>query len=141
MNDVVSMKVDEGIIKNIIGKQIQAAIVAQVGDPVKLIEQAVKAVLNKKVDKEGRHRGDSYYDKYDYLEMLSTKYVHKAAERALQQWLEENAAAVAAAVKKEMSKPPRTKMFAVAMAESAKKALSRSWNIKCHFDLKDKGQE
>lgn len=141
MNDVVSMKVDENLVRDIVGKQIQAAIVAQIGDPVRLIEQAVSNVMNRKVDENGKHRNDRYYDKYDYLDILTTKCIHKAAEDALKQWFKENSSVVAKAVKKEMSKPSRTKMLAVAMADSAKEALSRTWNITCRFDLKNKDSD
>jgi len=138
MNDVVSMKIDESLVKDIVGKQVQAAVVAQLGDPAKMIEQAVQCVLNRKVDSNGRHRNDRYYDKYDYLEMLATDCIHKAAEKALKDWLNENADKVAEAVKKEMSKPSRSKMFAIALANSVRESLSTSWNITCNLNLKEK---
>ena len=89
-NSMVSLKVDEQMVSKILEKQIQAAIVAQLGNQDKLIEKAVGVALSEKVSDNGTVSKYSSDNKYDFLEVLATKSVREAATEALKEWLAEN---------------------------------------------------
>jgi hypothetical protein len=137
--EMVSLKVDEDMVSSILEKQIQAAIVQQLGDQDDLIAQAVKVALSQKVDREGnvncRYESDK---KYDFLEILATKSIHKAAEEALQEWLAENSGKVREAVLNELKTPSRQCSIAVAYADAIEHSLTSRWDMSCNIEFKEK---
>ena len=136
--DMVSLQINEDMVKPILEKQIQAAIMANIGDPSLLIEKVVARALSVKVDDEGKVNSYSSYNKYDYIESLTAIEIRKAAKEALGEWLKENMALVKEMVIKEMNKPNRQRSIANAFANAVEESLSCNWNFKCDIQFQKK---
>ena len=135
---MVSLKVDESMVSSILEKQMQAAIVQQLGNQDDLIAQAVKVALSQKVNSEGKIDSYSSYNKFDFLEMLASKSIREAAKEALQEWLAENSGKVREAVLNELKTPSRQRSIAVAYADAIEHSLTSKWNMNCNIEFKEK---
>ena len=129
--NMINLEINEDVVKPILEKQIQAAILANIGNPEELIQKVVSTALSQKVDSGGRVSGYSGDNKYDYLDVLTTKSIQKAAEEALRDWLEENSQLVKKAVIKELNKPARRHSIAKAFADAVESSLQCSWRFSC----------
>jgi len=135
--EMVSLKVDEAMVSSILEKQIQAAIVQQLGNQDALIAQAVKVALSQKVNIDGKVDSSySSYNKYDFLEVLAGKSIREAATSALHEWLEENSEKIRDAVFAELRTPSRQRSIAVAYADAIEQSLTCKWSMKCNIDFK-----
>ena len=137
--DLVSLNVSQELIKPVIEKQVQAAIMAQLGSAEDVIAKVVQLALHVKVNDEGNVSKDSYYNKYDFMEVLVGKKIREAATEAFQEWVKGNLDKVRAAVLKEMRKPSRQEALAAAFYDAIQDSISASWTMKC--DVKFDRQE
>jgi len=129
-NPLVSMSVDEGTVRSVLEKQIQAAIVANLGAEEDLIAKAVTMALSMKVTEDGGVSRYSSDNKYDFLEVVTSTAIREAAKKALDQWCKDNAEKVHAAVLKEMRKPSRVNSIAKAFADAAEQSVRAYWTPK-----------
>lgn len=130
-DSMVSLEVDPSMVTGIIEKQIQAAIVAQLGNQDKLIERAVKLALSQKVNREGKLDSYSSYNKHDFLEILAGNSVRAAATEALREWLKENSIKIKKAVIEEMETPNRQRSIATAYADAIEDSIKCKFSMKC----------
>jgi dsDNA-binding SOS-regulon protein len=130
-SEMVSLQINEDMVKPILEKQIQAAIVANIGDPEKLIQKVVATALSQKVNKEGKIDQYDSYNTYDYLEVLTGQAIRKAAKEALGEWLAENQELLKIAVTKELNKPARLKSIVGAFADAAENSFKCDWQFNC----------
>jgi len=130
-NEMMSLQINEDMVKPILEKQIQAAVIANIGNPEKLIEKVVAGALSQKVNREGNVDRYSSDNKYDYLEILTTQAIRTAAKEALKQWLADNQELLKAAVIKELNKPARLKTIVGAFADAAEKSFKSDWRFDC----------
>ena len=138
-DEVVSLKVDPSLVTSVLEKQIQAAIIAQLGDEEELIGHAVKLALSEKVDRRGSSTSSYASDrKYDYLEVLTINSIQKAAKAALNEWLEENSKKIRAAVLKELDSPERQKSIAKSYADAIETSLTAHWTMSCDISFKER---
>lgn len=137
-HDIVSLKLDPSIVTPILEKQIQTAIISQIGDSDKLIQSIVKLALQEKVDKKGnpnpRYNSDA---KYDFLEVLTANSIRKAAKDALVDWLEENQEKIRNAVYNELDTPERQNSIAKAYADAIEKSLKCDWSMACNIAFRE----
>ena len=137
--EMVSLKVDEAMVSSILEKQIQAAIVQQLGNQDDLIAQAVKVALSQKVDYNGNHNTRYESDnRYDFLEILASNSIREAAKEALQEWLAENSGKVREAVLNELKTPSRQRSIAVAYADAIEHSITSRWNMSCNIEFKER---
>jgi hypothetical protein len=136
-NDIVSLKVDKELVSKVLNKQIQAAIVAQLGNERQLIEQAVRIALSEKVNSDGRKDQYSSYNTHDFLEVLASKSIREAANAALREWLDANSELVKKAVLAELKKPNRQRSIAAAYADAIENSLKCNWNMSCNISFKE----
>lgn len=139
MEKMMSLEINESMVKPILEKQIQAAIIANIGNPEDLIAKTVAIALKQKVNKDGNIDRYSSYNSYDYLEILTGNAIRDAAKEALTQWLAENTQLVKAMVVQEMSKPERQNTLVATFADAVESSLRCSWNFRCdvNFDKKE----
>ncbi len=137
-SNMVTLKVDETMVSKILEKQIQAAIVAQLGNQDLLISKAVQVALSKKVSNDGTFSKYDSDNHYDFLEVLASKSIREAATEALKEWLTTNREKVKDAVLKELEKPNRQRSIAVAYADAIENSLKCNWNMTCNIQFKEK---
>ena len=140
-NRMVSLTVDEAMVSSVLEKQIQAAIVAQLGNQDDLIAQAVKVALSQKVDRDGKVNSYDYNNTHDFLEVLASKSIREAATDALHDWLEENSRKVRDAVLEELNTPSRQRSIAVAYADAIESSLTCKWDMRCSIEFKEADQD
>lgn len=138
-NNMINLGINEDMIMPVLEKQIQAAIMANIGNPEELIEKVVSGALKQKVNERGVVDSYSSNNKFDYLEVLTTKAIREAANETLAGWLKENAELVKQAALKEMNKPERQNTIAKAFADAVEESLSCSWLFSCNINLTKKG--
>ena len=72
-NELVSLNISEDMIQGIVSKQIQQAIVRELGNTDQYVEALVASALHQKVSSSGdvsRYSGDN---RYDFLDILLKK--------------------------------------------------------------------
>lgn len=130
---MMSFELNEDMVKPILEKQIQTAILANIGKPEELIGKIVSIALKEKVSDNGKKSEYSSYNKYDYLEIITNNAIREAAKNALAQWLEENSQILKAKIIEELNKPQRRDSIVKAFADAAESSFKADWNFKCDF--------
>ncbi|MDD4565489.1 MAG: hypothetical protein PHE79_08485, partial [Eubacteriales bacterium] len=101
MEKMMNLEINEDMVKPILEKQIQAAVLANIGNPEELISKTVSLALSQKVNNDGKVDKSSYYNNHDFLELLTGNAIREAAEKSLREWLKENTQLVKAMVIRE----------------------------------------
>lgn len=135
MENMINLGINEDMVKPILEKQIQTAIMANIGNPEELIEKVISVALKQKVDRNGDISRYSSDNEYDYLEILTGQAIREAAKEALREWLDENKQLVKKMVIKEMNKPERQKSLVGAFANAVEDSLNCSWRFKCDINF------
>ena len=136
-NEMVSLKINQDTITPIIEKQIQAAIVANLGNHEELIGKMVSLALHSKVNSKGmlsQYRSDNTYD---FLEVITKKTIQEAAQNALADWLAKNSKKIRAALIAELAKPTRQKTMAKAFADAVERSITSKWHMNCTVNFKE----
>ena len=140
MEKMMSLEINEDMVKPIIENQILAAIMANIGNPEELIKKTVSIALKQKVDKNGKVSTYSSENRYDYLSILTEEAIRKAAKEALDEWLKSNTQLIKAMVIQEMNKPERQNSLVAAFADAVEKSFHCFWKFSCDVNfLKDAG--
>lgn len=121
----VSIKVGEDLIKPVIQKQIEAAIIAQLGNGTLLITEAIRYVLTRKVDTSGNYSDSSYGGAKPYIEWLCQETLKGAVKTAVTKWVESHAPDIEAAISKEMK--THSSAFAAAFVDGFKTCLKSEY--------------
>ena len=137
---MISLEINEGMVRPILEKQVQAAVLANIGNPEELIAKCVSIALKQKVNRDGKIASSSYHNEYDFLETITGNAIREAAQKALRGWLEENVQLVKEMVVREMNKPERQKSMVKAFADAAEQSLQCAWGFNCDitFTSEDK---
>ena len=135
MENMINFGINENMVKPIIEKQMQAAILANIGNAEELIGKVVSHALNQKVDRNGDLSRYNSENNYNYLEVLTTKAIQEASKEALKDWLKENSQLVKAMVIKEMNDPKRQDSLVKAFADAVEESLKVSWRFDCRVDF------
>ena len=135
--EMVSLKINQDTITPIIEKQIQAAIVANLGNHEELIGKMVSLALHTKVNKDGYHDKSSYRNDHDFLEVITSNAIQEAARNALTEWLAKNSKKIRAALIVELAKPTRQKTMAKAFADAVESSITSKWHMNCTVNFKE----
>lgn len=131
MDNMINLGINPDMIKPILEKQIQTAVLANIGNPEELIKNVVSIALSQKVNRDGNLSQYSSDNRFDYLEILTGKAIRKAAEESLGDWLKENSQLVKAMVIQETNKPERQNSLVAAFANAVEDSLKCSWRFSC----------
>lgn len=135
--DMVSLKVDENLVLPVIQKQIQAAIIENLGSGEEIIGRMVKVALSQKVNQRGvvsKYQSDN---KHDYLEVVAGNAIREAATDALREWLDKNKAKIRKAVLTELKSPSRQKTMAKAFADAVEESITNRWLFKANISFRE----
>jgi len=136
--EMASLKINNDIILPVIEKQIQAAIVANLGNHEELIGKMVSLALHAKVNDKGYIDTQySSYNKYDFLEVLTSTAIQEAARNALTDWLHVNSQKIRSALFAELAKPTRQKSMAKAFADADETSITSKWHMNCTVNFKE----
>lgn len=134
--NLINLGISPDVVEPILRKQIQAAVVANIGDPTEIINKVVEDALQAKVNENGKISRYHSDNTYDYLDLVVRNSIKKAANEAVEEWLAENTELLKKAVIRELNKPDRQNSIAKAFANAAEDAFKCSWCFDCRFDFK-----
>jgi hypothetical protein len=134
-NEIVSLNLDSNIVRPIIEKKIQAAIIKELGGSDELVEKMVALSLSKKVNEDGNVGRYSSDNKFDFIEAICGKAIRDAANAAMKEWSVKNAEKVKNAVIKELAKPNRQRQMAKAFADTVENSIKCHWRMKCNISF------
>lgn len=101
MSDV-NLSISQDVVKPIIEAQVKSAIAQALGSSDKIITDVVNAVIELKVDESGKVNRDSYYNKYNYIDVKIKESIHKAINEAFDEWLGANKDKIKSAMIKQL---------------------------------------
>lgn len=130
-NNIVSLKISEDMINGIVSKQIQQAIVKELGNAEEYMGALISAALHQKVSIDGKVSHYSSENKYDYLDIMLKEKIRETAKVALQEYIKENADKLKDALKKELEKTATKNELVKTFIEGASKAFGYSWRFNC----------
>ena len=130
-NSMVSLKISEDMVQAVISKQLQSAIIAQLGNAEQYMAALISAALHQKVDSNGRVDSYAGNNKYDYLDILLKEKIREAAKGAIQEYVKENQEILKQALKKELEKTATKNKLVETFVDGATKAFACNWGFKC----------
>lgn len=86
-NNLVNMQIDESLIRECVQKQIQQAIVRELGDSSKYMEELINLALKQKVDEMGNPTNSSWY-KDTFIDYLFRTTLREAATKAFKEYMD-----------------------------------------------------
>jgi len=134
-NGLVNLNISEDIVRPIIEKQIQAAVLANIGDPEETIGKLVSLALKQKVNSEGYVSKYDCENRYDFLEVMTGAAIREAAKEALKKWLSDNAELMKKKVIEELNKPERRESIVGAFADAVERSFKFQWNFGCNINF------
>lgn len=115
----LDLKVDEKYIEASVQEIVKSAITQALGDPTKIVKNAVDSAIGTYVNEEGKEcRKDSYRAR-PYLDWLATKTIEETAREVMREVVEENKDLFKEEIKKQLS----ARCFRESVAESFVKLL------------------
>ena len=135
-NNIVSLKISEDMINGIVSKQIQQAIVRELGKTEEYMEALISAALHQKVSSNGQVSKYSHENKYDYLDILLKNKIQEAAKDALKEYIAENAELLKVALKNELEKTATKNELVKTFVDGATKAFACGWGFRCDVNFK-----
>lgn len=130
-NNLMTLNLSEDMIKGIVDKQIQQAIVKQLGNAEEYMEGLISSALHQKVDSSGKISQYSSYNKYDYLDIALKKNIRIAVDEAIKEWIKENQELLKKQLKKHMSKDETKNQFIDAFTNGLTNCFESSYRINC----------
>lgn len=135
---LVNLTISEDMVAPIVEKQLQAAVLAQLGNPEELIAKTVALALREKVNNQGEVSRYSYENTRDFVEVITVNAIHEAARTTLKAWLAENSQILKQKLIAELNKPGRRESIVAAFAEAAENAFRCSWSFQCNVQFKER---
>lgn len=135
--ELATIKISDDLIKTIVSKQIQQAIVKSLGNAEEYMEALVANALHRKVDYSGKVSNYNSDNKFDFLDVLLKKEIGESAQEAIREYIAENKEKLKSALKKEMKKPKFTEQILNAFASGAADALDNIYSFHIQCDLSE----
>lgn len=88
-NNIVSMNINESLIKPIVEAQMKQAILDNMGDVKSYMEQLISIALNEKCDDKGNTNCSNWDKKYTYIDVLINNAIRSAAREAVKEFMEQ----------------------------------------------------
>lgn len=103
MADNPTFQIPKDVIEPIIQAQITTAVLAALQPTGRVLEQAVAAVMNMKVDAEGKPERYSDSRSKAWIDWVMADCIQKAARAAIEQYMREEQKAIRAAIAKQLT--------------------------------------
>lgn len=133
MSGQATVNIPTDVLEPIVKAQVTAGTLKAFGDPAKLIEAVVGRAINQKVDSDGKVNEYSSCNKYDFIEILAQKAIHKIAHEMLAEFVQQQRPKIEKAVKDALAK--KTGAFSKALVDGMAQAVTSSWSFKCDVNF------
>ncbi len=132
MNDPVSLSVSPEIIKPIIQAKIQAAIIDALGGNATLIQNSVLAIMNAKVDSNGKFSSNGYGSEKPLITWLCEELVKRSAEEAVREYFSTKKSLLVKEFEKQFA--ARKKSIAEKMVDGIFNSTKSEWEFILRVD-------
>ena len=122
----MSINVDENLVMPVIEKQIQVAVLRELGKMDDLLPKMIDRILHEKVNSEGKSA--SYGADHDWIDITFRKALQSAAREAIIEHIQKNMPAMRRSIKAAMSKS--TSDLARAFTEGIENAMKSDWSFR-----------
>lgn len=134
-NNIVSMNINESLIKPIVEAQMKQAILDNMGDIKSYMEHLITIALNEKCNIEGRTDCSSYDKKYTYIDVLINNAIRKAATEAVKEFMEQETKTFKKAFKNYLKKTQTmNKLFDSFVSFADKTMLENNYKMNINFE-------
>lgn len=124
-------------IETIVREAVNAAVVAQLGDPAQLVRAVVEKAMNMKVNDKGEIDTSSYYGGKALIETVASINIQKITKEVIAEFFQANRETVKKAVEAELRKKKLVQTLASQMTERlVSDASSLGLSVSLHIDTK-----
>lgn len=127
----MNLQIDDNLVRPVIEKEIQAAIVREMDKQKELLPQIVRAVLMLKVDQSGKP--SSYSDAQDYITWVFRGAIQEATKTAIRDYLEKNNAAFQKELEKQIGLGKSD--LAASMMKSLNETAQNQWRMTVNVEI------
>ena len=130
-DELVKLQVSDELIRNIVTKQVSAAMLAAMGGREEFLEKIVTTVMTMKVNSDGKV--GAYGNDFQWLDVMLRQMIQAAAKEAIKAWIDGNKETIAKAVTKGFN--AQTKQMANAFVAGLAKGVESEWkfNVEVNF--------
>ena len=132
---MLSLKISEDMVREIVSKQIQQAIVKELGNAEEYMGAIINVALHQKVSSSGSLSTYSPDNKYDYLDIVLKNNVQEATKKAIREFIEENSEKLKCALKKELEKSATKDKLVDTFINGAVNTFTNSWSFNCNVNF------
>lgn len=127
MSENMQFPIPNSVLEPYIKSAVSTAITAALGDGTRLVEQAVQAALNTKVDDEGRVNQYNNYNTKVLVDVIAQKKIREIAAEVINQMAEGMRPQIKEAIEKQL----KTKHSAIAkcLVDGLIASLATKWNV------------
>jgi len=104
-------------IEQIVKQAVNAAVIAQLGDPAQMVRAVVEKAMNEKVDSSGKVNSSSYYNDRPLIEAVAQINIQNVTREVVKEFFESHREHVKAAVVAELRKKKVVQTLASNMVE------------------------
>lgn len=104
MSNIMSLNISDDVIKAALQEEIQAGIIRAMGDPGKVVKDAIIAMTDKRVNSRGEivASGDKWNTK-PYFEWLAQTTVENVVREEIEKFIDENKEGIAKEIREQLS--------------------------------------
>lgn len=127
----MDLHIDDNLVRPVIEKEIQAAIVREMDKQKELLPQIVSAVIRMKVDRDGRP--STYSDSQDYITWAFRDAIQGAVKIAIKDYLEKNKGAFEKELEKQIKL--NSSGLAASMIKSLNATSESQWRMTVNVEV------
>ena len=126
-DNMINLGISPDLVKPIVEKQIKAAVTEMFGGADEIINKIVTSMIHQKVDNDGKVNSNSYYNKYDWFEMVFSKQIKEAVENELKEQMKSMSAAIRKSLIKKLRSEQGANLVADALIRGLEGTFEHSW--------------
>ena len=124
----VDLKLDQNYIEAAVQEIVQAGIVQALGDPTRIVKDAVGSIVNKRVDSDGKVSSSSY-SSMPYLDWLAKKTIEDVVRETMRNVLESKRAFFVEEIERQLSDAKFRSDMCAAFVKSVLSASESAWRM------------
>lgn len=132
--NMINLGISPELVKPIVEKQIKAAVTEMFGGADEIINKVVTSMIHQKVDSNGKVNSNSYYNEYDWFELVFSKQIKEAVENELREQMKSMSAAIRKALIKKLRSEQGANLVADALLRGLEGTFDKAW--KSQIDVK-----
>lgn len=134
----MTLKVDPDLVKPVIEAQIEAAVIRELNRVEDLIPRMVNAIIHQKVDSSGKRSDYTHNNRYDYLEVVTSKVVRDAVKQAIDEVVAEKYPQIKDTVRQLLVENETATGIAQMLVDGLRESIERTHRFSVRVELEPK---